>query len=137
MHGVVQTDDIVHQAGSSGGNHDVDTKMFPKRLADMRCLKCEFSRGDEDQSLSFRVLGIDAFQGGDDEGCGLSGTVLCASEDIPASESHGYCFFLNGRRFLKAGLEYAHHELSFDVEIFEFKAFGSSHILKQSQCLVM
>lgn len=95
MYGLVQADNVVLQASTSSSDHDIHTKVFSKRLADLRCLESQFSRGYQDQGLNLAVLGVDAFESGNDESSRLSGAVLCAGKDISAGKSDGDSFFLN------------------------------------------
>ncbi|KAG9527022.1 hypothetical protein KCV07_g203, partial [Aureobasidium melanogenum] len=84
MHSLVQTDNVILQASTTSSDHNINTKMFSKRLAHLRCLKSQFSRRDQDQGLDLAVLRVDAFESGDDESGSLSGTVLCAGKYISA-----------------------------------------------------
>jgi hypothetical protein len=133
--GFAQSDDIVLETCSTGRNHDVDTQVLSKRLAYLRCLEGELSGGDEDQCLCFGALGVDAFEGGDDESSGLSGAVFCSCKDVSSGEGYRDGLFLNRRRLLETRFEDAHHELALDEEVFEFEAFGRGNILCQDNQL--
>ena len=82
MNGVLQTDDIIPEAGATCRYHDVDSQVLSEGLADLGCLHGKLSGGDEYQALDLGNLGIDLLEGGDDEGSGLAGSVLCTGEDV-------------------------------------------------------
>jgi hypothetical protein len=132
---LAQTYNIVFEACSTSRNHDVDTQVLSKRLAYLRCLESELPGRDKNQCLCFGALGVDAFEGRDDEGGGLSGAVLCSCKDVSSGEGYRDGLFLDRRRLLETRLEDAHHELALDEEIFEFEAFGRGNILCQDNQL--
>ena len=96
MDGILQPDDIVTKPSSTSGDHDVDAEMFSESLADLGSLHGQFAGRDEDETLDLGDLGVDLFQGGNDEGGGLAGAVLGTGEDITAGQGNGYAFFLDG-----------------------------------------
>lgn len=95
VHSVVEADNVVLQAGTTSGDHDVDAEVLSERLAYLGCLESEFSCGDEHESLDLAALWIDALKSGDDEGGRLSSTVLCSCQYISSRECDGYCLLLN------------------------------------------
>ena len=70
--------------------------MFPKGLANLRRLESKLAGWDENKTLDFGALGVDAFERRDNECSGFAGSVLCTGKDISASECDWDSFFLDG-----------------------------------------
>lgn len=124
-----QPDDIVFETCTSSGDHDVDPEVLPQGFADLRSLQGQFPCWHEDECLDVAVLGIDSLEDGYYEGSGFACAIFGACQNVAAGEGDGDRFFLNGRGLFEASFKDTHHELSFDIEIFEFEAFGCSDIL--------
>ena len=131
MDGVLQTYNIVSKTGATGSNHDVDSKMLSKRLAHLRRLHGQFPRRDKDEALYLRHFGVDALEGGDDEGGGFSGAVLGSSEDIATCYRDGDCFFLDWGGLLESGLENAHQKVPIETKVLKVKTLGLCDILER------
>jgi len=76
VNGLGESEDIVLEGGSSGGDHDVDAHVLSEGLADLGGLESKLSGRNEEESLDLGDLDVDLFEGRDDEGGGLSGSVL-------------------------------------------------------------
>lgn len=61
VHRVIQTDDIVHQASTTSGNHDIDAQVLAESLADLGGLERQLSRWDQNKCLSLGALWVDSF----------------------------------------------------------------------------
>mmetsp|Transcript_46946 Transcript_46946/g.78217 ORF Transcript_46946/g.78217 Transcript_46946/m.78217 type:complete len:419 (-) Transcript_46946:177-1433(-) len=127
--GVVETDDVVLETGSSGRGHDLHVHVLAQFLADLRRLEGELTRGHEDDDLDLGDVSVDALQGGDEEGGGLSGAVLGTGEDVATSEGDGDGLLLDGRRLLKALFEDAHEELAFQVVVLKVVVLDGDDVL--------
>jgi len=129
MDGILQPDNIIAKTSSTSSDHDVDAEMFSESLADLGRLHRQFAGRDENETLDLGNLGVDLFEGRNDEGGGLAGTVLGASENVAASESYGYALFLNWRRLLETSLEDAHEQIPLQAELLELQTLGVGHVL--------
>ena len=98
MNAFAQPHNIISKGRSTSSDHDVDSSVFTERLADLRGLEGEFTSGDEEESLDFRVLWVHSFESRDNEGGCFTGSVLGSSEDVATGEGDGNGFLLNRRR---------------------------------------
>lgn len=103
--GFAEAHNVVAEGRPSRRDHDVDPGVFAERLADLTRLECEFSRRNEEESLDLWDLGVDAFEGRDDKGGRLAGSVLGSREDIATGQGDRDSFLLDGRRSFKLGRE--------------------------------
>lgn len=101
--GFAEAHDVVAEGGPSRRDHDVDPGVFSERLTDLTRLEGEFSRRHEEESLDLGDLGVDAFEGRDDKGGRLAGSVLGSREDIATGQGDRDRFLLDGRRSFKLG----------------------------------
>ena len=117
---VLETDNIIAQTGTTGGDHDVDAEVLAEGLADLGSLHGQLTCGDKDKTLDLGDFGVDALKCRDNEGGRLAGTILCARQDVSTGQCDGKSFFLNGGGLLETGLEDAHEQVSLQSEVFEF-----------------
>lgn len=98
--GFRETEDVVLEGCSSSGNHDIDAKVLSERLADLGGLEGELSSRDEEESLDLGDLDVDLFERGNDEGGGLSCSVLGLGEGGGgrARSGHGEAMSSEGGR---------------------------------------
>lgn len=133
MDGILQTDDVVAKASATSGDHDVNTEVLAKGLANLRGLHGKLSRRDEDEALDLGNLGVDALEGRDNKCSSLSSSVFGSCEDIATSQGNGNRLLLNRRRLLKTSLKDTHKQVALERKVFEFEALGFRNILK-SDC---
>lgn len=151
VHSLAETHDIVSQRRSSGGDHDRHARVLAERLADLRGLERELTRGDEEKRLDLVHLGVDALEGGDDEGGRLARPVLGSCEHVATRQRDGDRLFLDGRRLLElvrrlrqyrrgndagsthACLENTQEQFALEVVIRELVPLGSSDVLQPSR----
>jgi hypothetical protein len=150
VNGLAETEDVVAKGGSSGSDHDLNASVLAERLANLRCLKGELTGGDEEEGLDLLDFGVDTLEGRDDEGGGLSRSVLGTSEDVATGEGDGDGFFLNGRGTLElrtqvmsgirrrkrreegthTGLKDTHQQLALEEVVLELVTLGVGDILQ-------
>ena len=133
--GILKADNVVSQARSAGRNHDVDTEVLAKGLADLRGLHGKLACRDEDEALDFGDLGVDLFESGNNEGCGFAGAVLCTRKDVSAGKSNGYAFFLNRGGLFETSFENAHEQVPLQLEVLELQPLCVCNILWNSIAL--
>ena len=133
MNGLAKTHDIVLEGSASGGDHHLDAHMFAEGLADLCCLEGELTGRDEEEGLDVVLFEVDLFERGDDEGSGLSGSVLCTGKNISSSEGNGYGFFLDRRWALEASLEDAHEQLALQEVVLKLVALGCRDVLERGK----
>lgn len=115
---LLETHNVVSQCRSSGGDHDLKARdVGAESLTDLRCLQRELTGGDEKNSLDVGELGVDAVEGGDDEGASLAGSILGTRENIASRECCGDGLFLNGGRALESSLPDAHQQLTAETHV--------------------
>ena len=77
----------------------------------------QFSGGHEDQSLDISVFQIDVVDDGDEESCGLTGSIFGTSYDaLPQLDLWNY-FFLDGRRLIEVFGDDSFDEIFLQFEI--------------------
>jgi hypothetical protein len=150
VNGLAEAEDVVAKGGSSGSDHDLNAGVLAERLADLRCLEGELTSGDEEEGLDLLDFGVDTLEGRNDEGGGLSRSVLGTSEDVATGESDGDGFFLNGRGTLElrtqvmsgirrrkrreegthTGLKDTHQQLALEEVVLELVTLGVGDILQ-------
>lgn len=151
VNGLSKTENVVAERGSSGGDHDLHAGVLAEGLADLRCLESELTGGNEEEGLDLLHFGVDTLEGGDDEGGGLSSSVLGAGEDVATGEGDGDGFLLNGggtlelwrekqvntrekteekERITHTGLEDTHQQLSLEEVVLELVTLGVGDILR-------
>ena len=129
MDGLVQTNDIVLQVGTTGGHHDGEFAVLSELLANLRGLESQLTSGDKNQHLEFLFGAVGLVQSRDNESSSLSGSILSTSEDILSTEGNRDGFLLDGGWGLISLLENTHQKLTLQVKIFEFFNLGLGNIL--------
>lgn len=95
VHRLAQPHDVVSEGRSSRGDHDLRLGVLAQRLADLGGLERELTRGDEEERLDLVDFGVDALEGGDDEGGSLARSVLGSREDVATGEGDWDGLFLD------------------------------------------
>ncbi len=78
VNSIIESYDIVFKPSTTSRYHDIDAKVLPQSLANLRCLKSKLSCWDQNKSLYFVALGIDLVECRYDESTGLPGAIFCS-----------------------------------------------------------
>ena len=96
VNSLVQSNNVILETSTSGGDHDVNAKMLSECFAHLRGLESQFSGRHEQQRLSLLQLRVDALECRNHE-CGrFARAVLCTRQNISACDRNGDCLLLNG-----------------------------------------
>ena len=130
MDGGHQAHDIITEGGTTGGDHDFEAAdVLAEFLGDLSGLKGELTGGHEEEGLDGGDFSTDLLEDRDDEGGGLTSTVLGTGEDVLTGEGDGDGFFLDGRRLFETLLEDTHQEFALQEVVFEVDVTTGNDIL--------
>jgi hypothetical protein len=85
------------------------------------------------RTLDFVLGGVDLLEGGNEERCSLTGTVLGTSNNISTHEGNRDGLFLNWGRSLETFLVDAHQQLTLEVVVLETVSLCLGNVLLKTK----
>ena len=127
---VVESHDIIFEAGSSGGDHHLQLEVLSEFLAHLCCLQRELARWHEHECLHILFGCVDRLDARDAERRGFSRSVLGTREDVSSCQRDGYGFLLDRAGSFETLFVDAHEKFSLEEVVLELVPLGCGDILR-------